>query len=297
MNWKSITLAVRLESLRDLWAETTDGVRIQLLANIEFPREVDDCLQRGADGVGLYRTEFLYLRDDQEPTEDVHFEAYSEVVRAMGDRPVVIRSLDLGAAQDNHCNVAPGASAGNTDAARSAYFSLNAVARKARFWMPGNAWLDTSVECRTNVGGTCNAYWSSGVINMYGPGNGCGNTGQLQGLVTHEWGHGMDQNAGGSASENGTGEAIGDSFAFIELRDPCIGENFLSSPCYNCNSSCTGVRDVSAYATGGISTCVGCSRSAMKLAMAKSSPVSVSMKRRQRSSRSGAAPFSLSTAR
>ena len=55
------TLAARLETLRDLPAETADGVRIQLLGNIEFPYEVDHCVDRGADGIGLYRTEFLYL--------------------------------------------------------------------------------------------------------------------------------------------------------------------------------------------------------------------------------------------
>ena len=91
------TLATRLQSLRELSAQTTDGVNIQLLGNIEFPYEVNACLQHGANGVGLYRTEFLYLQGDQVPTEEVHFQAYSDVVRARGDRTVVIRTLDLGA--------------------------------------------------------------------------------------------------------------------------------------------------------------------------------------------------------
>jgi phosphoenolpyruvate-protein phosphotransferase (PTS system enzyme I) len=91
------TLAVQLETLRDLPAETTDGVRIDLMGNIEFPYEVDHCAERGADGIGLYRTEFLYLSSEIEPTEETHFEAYSRVIKAMGDRPVVIRTLDLGA--------------------------------------------------------------------------------------------------------------------------------------------------------------------------------------------------------
>jgi phosphotransferase system enzyme I (PtsI) len=91
------SLAVRLEKLRDLPAETTDGVQISLLANIEFPREVEACLERGAGGIGLYRTEFLYLGVDAEPTEEDHFQAYAEVIRAMGQRPVIIRTLDLGA--------------------------------------------------------------------------------------------------------------------------------------------------------------------------------------------------------
>jgi phosphoenolpyruvate-protein phosphotransferase (PTS system enzyme I) len=88
--------ATKLEPLRDLPAETRDKVRIQLLGNIEFPYEVDHCVDRGADGVGLYRTEFLYLGAETEPTEEIHFQAYCRVVQAMGDRPVVIRTFDLG---------------------------------------------------------------------------------------------------------------------------------------------------------------------------------------------------------
>ncbi len=91
------SLAVQLQTVRDLPAETLDGERIQLQANIEFPHEVDACVERGADGVGLYRTEFLYLAADAEPTEEDHYAAYARVVRAMQGRPVVIRTLDLGA--------------------------------------------------------------------------------------------------------------------------------------------------------------------------------------------------------
>jgi phosphotransferase system enzyme I (PtsI) len=91
------TLAARLEPLRDLPCETADGVRIQLFGNIEFPYEVQHCLERGADGVGLYRTEFLYLGAETEPDEETHFQAYMQVLRAMGDKPVTIRTFDLGA--------------------------------------------------------------------------------------------------------------------------------------------------------------------------------------------------------
>jgi phosphotransferase system enzyme I (PtsI) len=90
-------VAEELGSLRDLPAQTADGLRIQLLGNIEFPHEVEHCVERGADGVGLYRTEFLYLTAETEPTEEVHFDAYSKVLKEMGGRPVVIRTLDLGA--------------------------------------------------------------------------------------------------------------------------------------------------------------------------------------------------------
>ena len=91
------SLAAKLEELRDLPAETTDGVHVQLLGNIEFPSEVRQCLDRGVDGIGLYRTEFLYLTGATDPTESDHAAAYTEVAQAMGDRPIVLRTLDLGA--------------------------------------------------------------------------------------------------------------------------------------------------------------------------------------------------------
>ncbi len=78
-------------------AFTKDGVRVQLFGNIEFPGEARHCLDRGADGVGLYRTEFLYVNKANDPTEEEHFEAYRTVVQELGpERPVVIRTLDLG---------------------------------------------------------------------------------------------------------------------------------------------------------------------------------------------------------
>jgi len=91
------SMAARLEVLRDLPAETADGVRVEMLGNIEFPYEVDHCVERGADGVGLYRTEFLYLGREREPDEEDHFQAYSRVVRTMAPKPVTIRTFDLGA--------------------------------------------------------------------------------------------------------------------------------------------------------------------------------------------------------
>jgi phosphotransferase system enzyme I (PtsI) len=89
--------AAKLEKLRDLPAETADGTRIQLLGNIEFPYEVDQCQNRGANGIGLYRTEFLFLSRDTEPTEAEQTAAYSAVATALRGKPVVMRTIDLGA--------------------------------------------------------------------------------------------------------------------------------------------------------------------------------------------------------
>ncbi len=95
-------LSARLAELRDLPAETADGVRVQLSANIEFPHETESCLKHGADGIGLYRTEFLYLSSREEPSEEDHFQAYKQVIQEMNGRPVVIRTLDLGADKMGH---------------------------------------------------------------------------------------------------------------------------------------------------------------------------------------------------
>ncbi len=75
--------------LSQLPSETEDGVAIHIYGNIEFPTEVTHCVERGAEGIGLYRTEFLYLETDQEPTEEVQYEAYLHVIRAFPHGPVV----------------------------------------------------------------------------------------------------------------------------------------------------------------------------------------------------------------
>jgi phosphotransferase system enzyme I (PtsI) len=88
----------RYESIRDMPATTIDAIQIRLLGNIELSGEAAHCLDRGAEGVGLYRTEFLYLNKTADPTEEEHYEAYRSVVQTLGPhRPVVIRTLDLGA--------------------------------------------------------------------------------------------------------------------------------------------------------------------------------------------------------
>jgi len=90
--------ADRYDSLRDKPATTLDGTRINLLGNIELEQEALHCLERGADGVGLYRTEFLYINKLTDPTEQEHYDAYRTVLQMIGPTlPVVIRTLDVGA--------------------------------------------------------------------------------------------------------------------------------------------------------------------------------------------------------
>jgi len=81
----------------DLPAVAPDGLDYKVFANMEFPEEIDSILEHGADGVGLFRTEFLYLRKGELPSEEEHYEAYCSVAEKLGERPLVIRTFDLGA--------------------------------------------------------------------------------------------------------------------------------------------------------------------------------------------------------
>lgn len=86
----------RLSSLRELPAETRDGYRLLLSANIELPGDIPSVVEHGAQGIGLFRTEYLYLSKDHPPSEEEQFEAYDQVARKFPDEPVIIRTLDLG---------------------------------------------------------------------------------------------------------------------------------------------------------------------------------------------------------
>jgi phosphoenolpyruvate-protein phosphotransferase (PTS system enzyme I) len=81
---------------RPLLAETRDGYRVKLLANIEITEELPSLLHHGAEGIGLYRTEFLYLSHSNLPSEDDHFQTYRKVIEAISPNPTTIRTFDLG---------------------------------------------------------------------------------------------------------------------------------------------------------------------------------------------------------
>ena len=87
----------KLKRLRSTPSATLDGTPVELYANIELPQDLGEVQESGAQGIGLFRTEFLFMNRKGLPTEDEQFEAYREVARAMDGRPVVIRTLDLGA--------------------------------------------------------------------------------------------------------------------------------------------------------------------------------------------------------
>ncbi|MFW5735792.1 MAG: phosphoenolpyruvate--protein phosphotransferase [Halanaerobium sp.] len=86
----------RLKAFKDKSAETKDGHRVEVVGNMGNLKDVDPILANGGEGVGLFRSEFLYMDRDQLPTEEEQFEVYKEVAEKMGDKPVIIRTLDVG---------------------------------------------------------------------------------------------------------------------------------------------------------------------------------------------------------
>ena len=85
-----------LQKLVDEPSETMDGIAVELAANIGTPDDLDGVKSNGAEGIGLYRTEFLYMGRNELPTEEEQYEAYKKVLEDMDDKPVVVRTLDVG---------------------------------------------------------------------------------------------------------------------------------------------------------------------------------------------------------
>ncbi|MFO1461433.1 MAG: phosphoenolpyruvate--protein phosphotransferase [Verrucomicrobiota bacterium] len=96
MRERRAALEVRLADLRSQPAVTLDGVRLMLAANIEDPSDLPDVVECGAEGVGLFRTEFLFLNTPEPPDEETQFQAYRAVAEGLAPAPVVIRTMDLG---------------------------------------------------------------------------------------------------------------------------------------------------------------------------------------------------------
>jgi phosphotransferase system enzyme I (PtsI) len=90
----------RLLSYKDQKAASKDGYEVEVVGNMGNLADVDPILENGGEGVGLFRSEFLYMDRDQLPTEEEQFEVYKEVAEKMGERPVVIRTLDVGGDKD-----------------------------------------------------------------------------------------------------------------------------------------------------------------------------------------------------
>ncbi len=164
--------------------------------------------------------------------------AVSESVTCDGD-------LDLSASAGNDCAVPPGSSAGDTHSARTGFYHLNRASEHARRWLPSNTWLAAQLTDYVNLASTCNSFWDGSALNFYRSGAGCNNTGEIPGVILHEWGHGLDENDGGGYDN--PSEAYADITAFLATHLSCVGRGYLQSG--NCDGygnaclDCTGIRD------------------------------------------------------
>jgi len=93
---KQVLIKNELRKLRDITTQTKDGIRVELAANIGKPEDTRVAMENGAEGVGLFRTEFLYMDRKTMPNEEEQFESYKQAVEGMEGRPIIIRTLDIG---------------------------------------------------------------------------------------------------------------------------------------------------------------------------------------------------------
>lgn len=156
--------------------------------------------------------------------------------------------LDLGVSSGTDCAVPPGASLGNTHAARTSYYHLNRIIEKARWYLPTLSWLSRQFEIEVNYSSDCGTYYSPfyDTAKYARSGGGCGNAGEIPGVVRHEWGHGLDNNDGGGMDN--PSEAYADITEFLEDHNSCFAGNYhpgqqcpdFGNPCLDC----TGLRDL-----------------------------------------------------
>ncbi len=100
---KIVTLSKKLDRIKELPCRTLDGKDIELSANLEFPDEIESVITYGAKGIGLYRTEYLYLMKNELPTEEEEYNAYYNLACQISPNPVIIRTLDIGGDKQPRC--------------------------------------------------------------------------------------------------------------------------------------------------------------------------------------------------
>jgi hypothetical protein len=157
-------------------------------------------------------------------------------------------NIGFGTSAGTDCTTPGTGGAGNTHSARTQFYHLNRAKETARGWLPANAWLAQKLTANVDLDNTCNAFWNGSTVNFYRSGGGCGNTGEIEGVSLHEYGHGLDSNDGnGSAPDKGTGETYGDWTAALATHSSCIGAGFRTTNCGGYSdtcTACTGVRDI-----------------------------------------------------
>lgn len=155
--------------------------------------------------------------------------------------------IDFGTSAGNNCTTPGIGGAGNTHSARTGFHELNRIIEIGRSQLPSNSWLQQQLTSNMNINQTCNASWGGGSVNFYRSGDGCANTGEIAGVLGHEWGHGLDANDAVPGISSPSGEGIADVYAALRLNSSCIGRNFQANVCGGFGDpclSCTGVRDI-----------------------------------------------------
>ena len=112
---------------------------------------------------------------------------------------------------------------------RDVFRGTNTTNRFVATVFPDLPWINQPVPAKVNHPRHCNAFWNGTSINFFEAGDGCNNTGRIFDVVAHEWGHGLDQNAPGGASDGALGEFIGDLLSFIQTKSPLLAPNFLTN--------------------------------------------------------------------
>jgi trimeric autotransporter adhesin len=157
-------------------------------------------------------------------------------------------NISFGTSAGTDCTTPGSGGAGNTHSARTQFYHVNRAKEMARGWLT-RTWLTGQLTANVNINDTCNAFFNGTSLNFYRSGGGCGNTGEIEGVSLHEYGHALDSNDGNNFSADfGTAETYGDFTAVLANHTSCVGSGFF--PVGNCSgygdfcTSCSGNRDI-----------------------------------------------------
>ncbi|HKH47209.1 MAG TPA: pre-peptidase C-terminal domain-containing protein [Thermoanaerobaculia bacterium] len=232
--------------LRDIndYAQVTGGAKI-LGASTNLPMPFANVSSGGfTNSAGIYS----YPGGTVTSTLSGQYVGITDNCGAISKAADASGNILFGTSTGTDCTTPGSGGAGNTHSARTQFYHVNRAKEIARGWLPSNTWLSAKLTANVNINNTCNAFWNGSTINFYRSGGGCGNTGEIEGVSIHEYGHGIDSNDGnGSSPENGTGETYGDWTAALATHSSCVGSGFLTSNCGGYGdscTSCTGVRDI-----------------------------------------------------
>ncbi len=196
-----------------------------------------------ANSAGVYN----YVGGTVSSTLNGQFVRIADNCGAISQSSDVDGNILFGSSAGTDCTTPGSGGAGNTHSARTQFYHLNRAKEAARGWL-NRPWLSQQLTANVNINNTCNAFWNGATVNFYRSGGGCGNTGEIEAVSLHEYGHGLDSNDGnGSSPENGTGETYGDFTAALGVHSSCIGNGFRATNCGGYGdacTSCTGVRDI-----------------------------------------------------